>query len=373
MKNRKILFLAVAMLYCVLFVPSSYAESILESIPCEGECIHYSLCVGDKQRAENFDPNKTACNTTSGQVCCVSAAKPITGIAVKCLASPDNSCSEQCDLSTENIVSGNFSDCNKKCCRKKITSTPVKVNDCTSRGGQCSTNGCNASQTAEESTECEGKDVSSICCLADSSVSDKNSTQEQVDKKNGVADGSVAGNACPAGMICFDPPVSARTLPQLVGNIMDGLRSVIVMISIVFIVIGGIMYMSSAGSEKMIEKAKAIIGGAIIGLAITLAAPTFLKEILAILGNASGGDPNEVVSRALTVGQIAEKVLRFLLSISGILAMIGLVVGGFFYFTSYGDEDRIDKGKEIISASLIGIVVTLAAVLLVKQIISLMM
>lgn len=170
----------------------------------------------------------------------------------------------------------------------------------------------------------------------------------------------------------FPNPVGAKDLLSLVGNIMNGLRSVIVVVAIVFIVIGGIMYMSSAGSEKMIDRAKAIIGGALIGLAITLAAPTFLKEIIKILGNASGGDPNAVVSNALTIYEIAVRVLNFLLSVAGVLAIIGLVVGGVFYFTSYGDEERIEKGKRIISASLIGIAITLAAVLIVKQIMNLL-
>lgn len=170
----------------------------------------------------------------------------------------------------------------------------------------------------------------------------------------------------------INPLGNVTTVSGLVGNILNNLKGIIASIAILFIVVGGLMYILSAGNDKMITTAKNTIASALIGLAIALAAPTFLKEIINILGNGNGADAQELVSQALTLKEIIMKVLAFLLSIVGILAMIGLIIGGAFYLTAYGDDDRIKTGKGIITNSLIGILVVMAALVIVKQIASLL-
>lgn len=156
------------------------------------------------------------------------------------------------------------------------------------------------------------------------------------------------------------------TIDTLLTSILTNLGGIIASIAIIFIVIGGFMYILSAGDEKKITQAKATITAALIGLAIVLAAPTFLQEIMKILGS------TETVSGASDLETIVTNVLTLLLSIVGIVAMIGLVIGGSFYFTAYGDDKRIETGKKIITNSLIGIVVVMAALILVRQLATLL-
>ena len=157
-------------------------------------------------------------------------------------------------------------------------------------------------------------------------------------------------------------------LKAVLTSLLNHLAGVIVLISIIFIVIGGLMYMMSSGDEKMITRAKNTITGATVGLAIALAAPTFLKEIITILGGPATGNPDDLVNNALTVKAIALGVLKFLLSVAGIIAIISLVVGGSTYLTAYGDEKRLDKGKSIVTYSIIGFAIILAALVIVNQI-----
>jgi len=170
----------------------------------------------------------------------------------------------------------------------------------------------------------------------------------------------------------FTNPLNYTSVIDLLGGILASIRSWIAVVAIIFLIIGGLMYMMSAGNEKMITRAKGTIGASMIGLAIAIAAPTFLKELLSILGGTGGTNAQSLVNNALTVQQIAFNVLRFLLSIVGVIGIIGLVSGGTFYLTAYGDEKRIDKGKSIVTYSIIGIVISLAALLLVKQIMNLL-
>lgn len=167
----------------------------------------------------------------------------------------------------------------------------------------------------------------------------------------------------------FPNPIGFSTVADLLNALLDNLMGIIAFIAVIFIVIGGIMYMSSAGDEKRVTKAKSIWTGAVIGLAIALAAPTFLKEIQFVLGGGgtTGGAENWVAN-APTIQGIATRVLDLLFSIFGFIAIIALVIGGGMYLTAYGDEKKIDDGKKMIKYAIIGIVVALSAMLIVRQV-----
>jgi hypothetical protein len=67
---------------------------------------------------------------------------------------------------------------------------------------------------------------------------------------------------------------------QLIGNVIKILLSFVGLLSVIFIVIGGIAYILSTGDPKRIQRAKSIITNAIIGLIIALvsfAAVTFIS------------------------------------------------------------------------------------------------
>jgi hypothetical protein len=124
------------------------------------------------------------------------------------------------------------------------------------------------------------------------------------------------------------------------------------------------MYIFAGGDEGRIKKAKNTITAAIIGFAITISAGTFLQEIAGILGYTNPLPPQ--AAGTATIYEIVERALDTLLSVIGIIAIIGLVIGGTLYLTSYGDDDQIKKGKSIIKSSLIGIAVALASLMIIQ-------
>lgn len=181
----------------------------------------------------------------------------------------------------------------------------------------------------------------------------------------------VAPASTSAGTIEFANPIKASSMSELLGNVLSSLLSVVAYISIIIIIVGAVMYMLSSGDEKAIERAKKTITGAVVGLAIAAAAPTFLRQIRDILGGAGGANADDMINRAYTVKDIAMNILNFLLSVTGVIAIIGLVVGAVFYLTSYGDEERMEKGKKIVTASIIGIIIALSAIVIVRQAVTL--
>ena len=102
-----------------------------------------------------------------------------------------------------------------------------------------------------------------------------------------------------------------------------------------------------------------------VGLALAIAAPAFLKEIGELLGWI---EVTEVVDEAQSFTEIATKVLNFLLSIVGIIGIIMLVIGGLMYLTAGGDEGKAETGKKITTYAIIAIAIALSALVLVTQV-----
>lgn len=133
-------------------------------------------------------------------------------------------------------------------------------------------------------------------------------------------------------------------------------------IAVIFIIIGGVMYMLSIGNKDMLERAKKTLIFAIAGLAIVVAAPLFYQEIKAIFDT---GSPGSALQKVL------ENVLKLLLSIVGFLAIISLIIGSIWMFSSAGDEERYKLGKKTAVYSIVGITIAVAALIIVNQVISL--
>lgn len=74
-----------------------------------------------------------------------------------------------------------------------------------------------------------------------------------------------------------------------------------------------------------------------------------------------------VITDALPVASILSNVLQFLLSVIGILAIIGLVISGTLYFSAAGDRERVTLAKRAALASVVGLIIALGALILVSQ------
>ncbi len=89
-----------------------------------------------------------------------------------------------------------------------------------------------------------------------------------------------------------------------------------------------------------------------VGLPIAImsflqASAAHAEPIFKLDGLAKYTDPNQEVGL----------IIKYLLGIAFTLAVAGIVVGGFLYLTSAGNEDRAERGKKVIEYSIIGLVV----------------
>ncbi len=171
----------------------------------------------------------------------------------------------------------------------------------------------------------------------------------------------------------FTNPLDFSTVEGFLASVLNSLRTIIAILAIIFMIIGGILYITSVGNEKQITTAKHAMTYAMVGLAIGVAAPSFLKEIATILEwGATDEELTGELTKALTLAEIGLNVLNFLLSIVGVLALIMMVVGGIMYFTAAADEKQVETAKKIFKYAIYGITISLASLLIVKQIGSLL-
>ena len=156
-------------------------------------------------------------------------------------------------------------------------------------------------------------------------------------------------------------------LGQVLGSVLSAMQGIIVVLGIIFIIIGALIYITSGGNESRMTLGKTAITAALIGLALGIAAPSFLKEIAGVLG---WGAIDAAIVAAPTLSSLALKVLNFLLSIIGVLAIIMLVIGGLIYLTAAGDENKAENGKKIVTYAVVGVSVALAALVITTQVAS---
>ncbi len=69
--------------------------------------------------------------------------------------------------------------------------------------------------------------------------------------------------------------------------------------------------------------------------------------------------------------QIIGKVIRLLLIVSGAIAVLFVVIGGFMYMTSAGNEEQATKGRKTLIYAIVGIVITVLAYVIVSSIVNL--
>jgi len=206
-------------------------------------------------------------------------------------------------------------------------------------------------------------------------------TQTQIIQASG-ATGTWESETPTSDNITFNNPLAFNSVQGVLGSLLNTLQGIIVTISLVFIVIGAVFYITSTGNEKRMNTAKGAIFAALIGLAIGIAAPSFLKEIYTILGGTPTVDCAGLIGEDLTkcnaanatltsgksLTAIAMSTLEFLLSIAGIIALIMIVIGGITYFTSAGDEKKSETGKKMVKFAAIGVAITMGSLVIVRQI-----
>ena len=153
-----------------------------------------------------------------------------------------------------------------------------------------------------------------------------------------------------AGIACSN----SGDLGGKIGGGINSIRGVVAGVAYalcaLFVVIGGVLYITSKGDPAKTEKGKKTILFALIGLAIVYAADT----IAGMVG--SDGTINFSGLQGPIEGSILS-IYHLIVGIAAALCVLFIVIGGINYLTSKGDPAKTEKGKKTIIYALVGLLI----------------
>jgi len=146
---------------------------------------------------------------------------------------------------------------------------------------------------------------------------------------------------------------------KIVLNLIEIALVVVSWIAIFFILYGGFLFIAGGGNAAQVEKARKSIFNAVIGLIIALGSIAITNLIFGLLDGATKTNAYGVPE--ITGGDLIFGALNLTYYIAGIVAVIVIIIAGLTYATSIGDASRINRAKNMILYSVIGIVVLMSA------------
>jgi hypothetical protein len=327
---------------CVAFQDAISCSSLVGQ--CQGSCVATSTITG-----------ATDCSWPNGYCCTTDGTINTTG--ANACTGHDSKVTGRCNTNCAGWVADGVCSGTRNCC---VPASALSTGTGSGAGG--TPTGTGTPTGVGTGSACSGTCKPTCDTAAGETVGSGTCTSST--QSCCMAAGSSGGGAT---SVLFTNPLKFETVEVATATFLIAFQGIIVMLALIFLVLGGIFYITSGGDSKKIETAKAMITAAMIGLAIGVAAPSFLKEIGNILGWGGAKVPAEV-SSARSAIEVAQAVLDFLLSIVGLLAMVMLVVGGLMFFAAAGDEKRAETAKGIVKYSVVGVAVAIVSLIIVRTI-----
>lgn len=116
--------------------------------------------------------------------------------------------------------------------------------------------------------------------------------------------------------------------------------------------------MKQIGKKTGLLKIVEVIAAVLISLMPVLS--------VAALPNLNCNDLNGVSCQSTTATGLIKTVINWLLALAGLIAILFLIIGGFWYITSAGNEETAEKGKNTVINALIGIVVIILSYVIIN-------
>lgn len=140
-------------------------------------------------------------------------------------------------------------------------------------------------------------------------------------------------------------------LPGVLWTIVNVFLLLVGVVALIYVVIGGVKYITSGGDEGQAEEGKKAVLNAVIGIIVVGLATVIVNFTFATIGASlplpGSGD---------LVGAIWLVANAFLMVV-GVIALVFMVIGGVRYVISQGDEGETEKAKRTILYALIGLIV----------------
>ena len=156
----------------------------------------------------------------------------------------------------------------------------------------------------------------------------------------------------------INPPTDiGKFIWVVVLNILDIVLMIVGYLSVAFIVYGGFLLITGRGKPAEIAEGQVTVRNAVIGLAMSFGSVAIVNFIAGSITNKSA----EFGLPSGTVTEITASVLGMVYVVTGITALITIIIGGYMYTISGGSPGETEKAKNTILYSVIGLIVIIMA------------
>ncbi|MCK9185967.1 pilin [Candidatus Gracilibacteria bacterium] len=153
---------------------------------------------------------------------------------------------------------------------------------------------------------------------------------------------------------------------------MTFIKYVIGTYAVIMVVRSGISFMTVGGDEEKTKKAKSGLIYSISGLLLIYIGDVFINKVFynidkTAYSGVTGVHP--MISVKTGIEQITG-IINFIMYFIGPAAFIMLIVAAFMYLSSAGEEEKMKKAKNILVATIVGIVIIYGAFAIVSTVLS---
>ncbi|MCF7845716.1 MAG: hypothetical protein K9L85_00585 [Candidatus Peribacteraceae bacterium] len=137
--------------------------------------------------------------------------------------------------------------------------------------------------------------------------------------------------------------------------------------AVLMLFLAGFKMVSASGEEDVITKQRKMITWIFMGLAIILIAEAFVNVFMPdVGGEIQFSSATAIQSFSAQMGGFT----NFLLTFTAAVAVLALIVGALYTTTAFANPEQAEKGKKIILAAALGLIVTISAYAIVNTILS---
>lgn len=181
----------------------------------------------------------------------------------------------------------------------------------------------------------------------------------------------------PSSTICN--PISSGAhgnIPGFISYAISFVGGFIGLIAICLIVYAGFRMIIANGDDTAISNSKKILTRAIFGFVAAIMAYSIVLAIQKFLGVQNVDYSKQAYFTnpfaATSLQGFASKLLEDTVSIGGLLALLMIILSGFRYMVSRGDEKTVSKAKNTLTWSVLGLVIMIFAYVIIKAVATLL-
>lgn len=129
-------------------------------------------------------------------------------------------------------------------------------------------------------------------------------------------------------------------------------------------VINGYQYIIAAGNPEKLEKGKQGLTWSIMGFVLIISSYAIVSLFQQVLGSRNRVRPEQVPGTPNTVASVLEAVANTIFIFGGAVAVLFLILGGYRYITSQGNQDLAESAKKTVLYAVVGLIVVFSSALI---------